>query len=157
MGDNQIIACSNHPLCKRVWNRLRQCFWMWCPAQNNFRFCNLLVLIDSNKVCKTLQRMSCSRLKADYRFSRQLYELVDDLLTIIIRLACKICKASYTNDIAVASHHRNCLKNMLRFVTVHNHTALSLKFPRSLVDVKYNHIHTKIQSCLLSTQSCSEA
>ena len=129
---------------------------MWSPTQYNLRSLNLLVLINCNEVCKTLQRMPCCRLHAYYRFSRQLYELVENLLPIIIRFAGKICKTPHPNNIAITAHYRNCLQNVLRLVAIHYNTPLSLQFPGPLINVKHNHIHSKIEGSLLCAQPCAQ-
>ena len=84
-------------------------------------------------------------------------ELVKDNLVVVIFLVLKTCERTYANDIAVASHYRNGLQNVLRLVTVHNHSAFGLEFPCSLVYVEYNDVHAKVQGCLLCAESCAQA
>ena len=63
------------------------------------------------------------------------------------------CKRAHTDHIAIATHHRNRLKQMLSLVPVHYHTSFRFKFPCTLIHVEHNHIHAEIHGGLLCAQS----
>ena len=126
---------------------------MRCPCQHDLRLLYLLVFLDGDQVGKCLEWMSCSSLHAEYRLAGILDELIDNHFVIIVLLALELRKRANSDHIAVASHYRNCLEQMLRLVAVHDDPALCLKFPCSLVDVKNYHVHSEVQGRLLSAQT----
>ena len=126
------------------------------PCENHLWLSDLLVLLDSDQVCKCLHRMSCRCLHAEYRFAGILDELVDNHLIVVLLPILKTGKGAYSDHVAVATHHRNGLEKVLRLVAVHDHSTLSLKLPCSLVHIKHNDIHSKVQSSLLSAQTCTK-
>ena len=126
---------------------------MRSPCEDDLWLLSFLVLLDGEKVCKSLERMSCCCLHAEYRLAGVLDELIDNHFVVILLAVLESGESAYSDHVAVASHYRDRFQEVLRFVTVHDDSVLGLKFPSSLVHVKYDDVHAKVQCCLL----CAEA
>ena len=130
---------------------------MRSPGHHDLRSVSLLVLLDGDQVCKCLERMSGRSLHTEHRFAGVLDELVDYHLVVVVLLALELSESTDADHVAVAAHHRNRLKQVLRLVTVHNHSVFCLQLPRSLVHVQDDHVHSQIKCGLLCAESGAEA
>ena len=130
---------------------------MRSPGHHDLRSVSLLVLLDGDQVCKCLERMPGRCLHTEHRFAGVLDELVDYHLVVVVLLALELSESTDADHVAVAAHHRNRLKQVLRLVTVHNHSVFCLQLPRSLIYIQNDYVHSKVQSRLLSAESCAEA
>ena len=135
VGDDEIDIRGIHPLGKRVGHGLRQSLRMRRPRHNHLRTLALLVLLDGDQVGETLQRMHRSALHEEDGTSRILYELVEYLLIVIILAALEAGERTYADNIAIATHDWDGLQQVLALVSVHDHAALGLEFPRTLIHV----------------------
>ena len=101
--------------------------------------------------------MARSRFHREYRLTRILDELIQNLFCIIIFTVFKMSKRAHTDDIAIRGHHRNGFQQVFALVAIHNDTALCFQLPCALVHIEHNHVHTQIARCLLSAQAGTQA
>ena len=101
--------------------------------------------------------MNRCTLHEENRFATIFNELVQNLLLVIVLATLESCERTHSDDIAIASHHRDCLEKMLALVAVHHNAALSLEFPCALINIEHDYVHTKIHGCLLRAQTGTKA
>ena len=95
--------------------------------------------------------MACGRLHTEDRFAGVLDKLIQDNLVIVGRLLFELGERAYSDHITVGAHHRDRLKDMLRFIAIHDHPFFCFQLPGALVDVEYNYIHAEVQPRFLGT------
>ena len=140
--DEVHIRCRQHPFSERIRYCLRQSAAMRSPCQDSLYTLRLLVFLDGDEVSKSLKRVNGSRLHSEDRLARILYELIYYCLSIVILSVCQTCKRADTDNVAIASHHRNSLQQVFRLVAIHDDTTLCLQLPCSGIHIEDNDIHT---------------
>ena len=129
---------------------------MRSPSQHDLGTHLRLVLLNSNKVSKSLQRMHRSRFHSKDRFAAIFHKLIIHRLGIIILTILQTGKRTNTYHITIARHHGYSLKKMLTLVAVHDYTTLSLQLPSPGIHVQDYHIHAQVESRLLSAQASTQ-
>ena len=84
-------------------------------------------------------------------FARILDKLIENNFIIIISFAFELRKRAHADNVAIGAHHGNGFQNVFRFVAVHYHAALGFEFPRALVDIEHDYVHSQIHSRFLRT------
>ena len=97
-----------------------------------------------------------SRLHSEDRTSAVLDELLQNGLRIVILTVCQSSERTYTNQVTIATHHRNGFQQVFRFVSIHNDTAFCLEFPGTGIHVEHDDIHSHVHRCLLGRESCTQ-
>ena len=82
-----------------------------------------------------------------------LHELADNGFGIVVVAVTETSEGAHGNDVAVASHHRDGLQEMLALVTIHDDTTLGLELPCTGIDVEDNDIHTEVHGSLLGGET----
>ena len=101
--------------------------------------------------------MHSSALHEENRLAAVFDELIENLLFVVVLTVLKTCKRTYSDDVAVASHHRYGLEQVFALVSVHDDAALCLQLPCALVDIEHDDIHTQVHSCFLCRQAGAQA
>ena len=157
MRHNEIHVCGVHPLGETVGYGLRQRLGMRSPREHHLGARRPFVLFDGNQIGKALQRMYRGALHKEHRLAGVTDKLVQYLFLIIVLTAFEGGKRTYSDKVAIASHHGNGFQQMFALVAIHNHAALRLQFPCPLVHVEHDDVHAKIHGCLLRTQPRAQA
>ena len=140
-----------------VGHSLRQSLGVRRPGQNNLGTGGLLVLLNGNQVGKTLQRVYRCALHKEHGLTRVLDKLIENLLVVVVLAALELRERAHTDNIAIARHHGNSLEQVFALVAIHNHTALGFEFPRALVHIQHDDIHTEVHRRLLGAQTGAKA
>ena len=80
-------------------------------------------------------------------------ELLQHRLGIVVLPISQSCKATHTNQVAVAAHHGDCFQQMFTLVTIHDDTTLGFQFPGAGIHVEHDHIHAQVHSRLLGGET----
>ena len=129
---------------------------MRSPGQDYLWTSHLLVLLDGDEVGECLEWVNGSSLHSEDRAAAVLYELVYNGFGIIILSVFQTGKATNTDKVAEATHHRDSLQQVLALVAIHDNATLCLQFPCTCVHVEYDNIHAQVHRSLLCTQSGTE-
>ena len=100
--------------------------------------------------------MHSSCLHCKYRTARILDKLIQNSLSIVVFAIRESCKRTHSYEVAVATHNRDSLQQMLALIAIHDNTTFSLQFPCTCVNIEHDDIHAKIHSCLLGRQACAQ-
>ena len=114
------------------------------------------MLLDGDEVGKCLEWVNGSCLHSEDWATAVLHELVHDSLGIIVVAVFQTGKAAHTDKVAEASHHWDCLKQVLTLVAIHDNATLCLQFPGTGIYIEYDYIHAQVHRSLLCTQSGTE-
>ena len=158
MGDDEVDVGRQHPLGEGVGHGLRQGLGVGGPGEDDLgaRNCGSAaahrtggILLDGDEVGEGLERMDRGGLHGEDRPSAVAYELLDDGLGIVVVAVGEAGEGADADDVAVAAHDGDGLKQMLRLVAVHDDAALGLEFPCPLVDVEHDDVHSQVHGSLL--------
>ena len=125
---------------------------MGSPCHHDFRFLDFLVFLDGDHVCESLERMPCGRFHAEHRFSRVFNELVEYGFVVVFLLVFETGEGAHSYDVAIAAHHRDGFKKVLRLVSVHYHPSFGFEFPCALVHIEDYHIHPEVETGFLGAE-----
>ena len=100
--------------------------------------------------------MSGSSFHGEYRFPGILNKLIQNFFRIIIFPVLETGKRTNSDNITIGSHHRNSFQQMFTLVTIHHNTTFCFQFPGSLVNIKYNDIHSQITGSLLCAKTSTQ-
>ena len=160
MCDNEVNISSVHPLGEAVGYSLWQSAAVGSPGQNNLRSILFPLstflfppFFDGDEVGEGLKRMHGSCLHSEDRTARILDKLIQHSLCIVILTIGESSKAAHTDEVAVTTHHGDCLQQVLTLVSVHDDTTLCLQFPGTSVHVEHDDIHAEVHGCLLGRET----
>ena len=97
--------------------------------------------------------MHGSSLHGEDRTTAVFDELVQNGFSIVVFAVGKTSETSDTDQVAVASHHRDSLQQVLTFVTIHDDTAFCFQFPGASIDVKHDDVHAEVHGSLLGREA----
>ena len=126
---------------------------MRSPSEHHLWALYGLMLLDGDKVGKTLQRVHCGSLHSKHRSARIFDKLHENLLLIVVGLVFESGERAHANHIAVATHHRNSFEQVFGLIAVHNHAALGFELPRALIHIEHYHIHAQVHGSLLGAET----
>ena len=116
----------------------------------------VLVLLDSDEVGESLQRVHGGTLHEEDGTTAVLDELLEDLLLIIILARLETGEGTHADDVAVATHHWDGLEEVLALVALHDDATLSLQFPSPLIDIEHDDVHAQIERRLLGGEASAQ-
>ena len=159
VGDDDVYIGSIHPLHEGIGDGLRQRTGMGSPRENHLGalLASDRSLGDGNEVGKGLQRMHGGCLHGKNRSAAVLHKLVENRLCIVVLAIDESCERAYADDVAVASHDGNRLKQMLTLVAIHDDSTLRLELPCSCIYIEHDDIHAQVERCLLGGETCAQA
>ena len=86
-----------------------------------------------------------------------LNELIDNYFLIIIVAIFKTGERTYTDNVTVTTHYRDCFQQVFRFIAIHDDATFCFQFPCSLIYIENHYVHTQVKGCFLGTQACPQA
>ena len=114
------------------------------------------MLLDGDEVGECLEWMNGSCLHSEDWAPAVLYKLVYDGFGIIVVTVFQTGKATNTDKVAEATHHRDSLQQVLALVAIHDNATLCLQFPCTGIHIEHDYIHAQVHRSLLCTQSGTE-
>ena len=109
------------------------------------------MLLDGDEVGECLERVNGSCLHGEDWATAVLHKLVDDGLGIIVVTVFQTGKATNTDKVAEATHHRDSLQQVLALVAIHDNATLCLQFPGTGIHIEHDYIHAQVHRSLLCT------
>ena len=156
MSNHEINICSIHPLGKTIRYSLWQGAAVRGPSQHNLWTFLGLILFYSDQVGKSLKGVNGCCFHGEDRTPTVFNKLLQNSLCIVVFAVCKSSKGTYTNEVAVATHYRDSLQQVLALVAIHDDTAFGLQFPCSGIHIEHDDIHSQVHSRFLCRESCTQ-